>query len=132
MAIKYERYERACHVIKRIIQQLNLNHINPDRIYCVKSKGAKTRAIARIYGLPKPWIIGARLEPGYVIELVSERFDKLSCKEKIKTIIHELLHIPYNFSGGLRPHGKLVNGRKVNMLFNKLPRSLVVELCSVL
>ncbi len=128
--IRYEKYDRACSVVREIIMELNLDHIIPDRIYCVRSYNAKTRAVARIYGLPKPWMT-AGLEPGYVIEFVSERFDKQNCHEKIKTIIHELLHIPSTFSGGLRPHGRIVNGRNVYRYYRRI-KDRIEELCALL
>ncbi len=129
--IKYEPAEDVCKAIELILSTGMFPHIKPGRVKCVKSKGSKSRAIARIYGLPKPWIV-VGLEPGYVIEVVSERFFKLSCKEKVKTLIHELLHIPATFSGGLRPHGKIVNGRRVNAYYRRLDSSLLEELCRVL
>jgi len=128
--IRYEVYPQACRVIARLVESLDLSHIDPSRIHCVRSVGARTRAIARIYGLPRPWIV-AGCEPGYVIEVVSEKFDALPCEEKIKTLIHELLHIPRGFSGGLRPHGRLVNGRRVYQLYRRLGDS-VRELCGML
>ncbi len=97
----------------------------------MRSRGARTRAIARIYGLPRPWI-AVGLEPGYVIEVVSERFDALPCEEKVRVLIHELLHIPRGFTGGLRPHGRLVNERRVRSLARLLPREAWSRACSIL
>ncbi|MBI3887746.1 hypothetical protein HY310_01620 [Candidatus Microgenomates bacterium] len=66
--------------------------------------GSTSRAIARIWSLPKPWQIALKIEPQYVIEVIAERFDKLSEDEKDKTLFHELTHIPKTFSGALVPH----------------------------
>ena len=43
-------------------------------------------------------------EAFYALEFISEKFDKLPEEEKIKTIIHELMHIPQTFGGGFRHH----------------------------
>lgn len=43
-------------------------------------------------------------DPAYVIEVISERFDRLGEKEKDEVILHELAHIPRNFSGSLMAH----------------------------
>ncbi|MEM4261913.1 MAG: putative metallopeptidase, partial [Candidatus Diapherotrites archaeon] len=45
----------------------------------------------------------------YVIELISENFDKQSENEKIETIVHELMHIPKTFGGGFRHHDHVCN-----------------------
>ena len=43
----------------------------------------------------------------------------LSREEKIKTIIHELLHIPKNMGGGFRNHRPYVTRRHVNKVFKE-------------
>jgi len=116
--IRYEEAGDVCEMVKRILATGVLPHVDPGRVYCVRSRGARTRAVARIYGVPGPWV-AVGFEPGYVIEVVSERFDGLSCRGKLETIVHELLHIPYTFSGALRPHGRLVNGRRVRKILGE-------------
>ncbi len=125
--IEYMRAEDVCTAVKVLAQLEEFSHIDPARVYCLRSRGSKARAIARIYGLPRPWVevLGA---PGYIIEVVSERFDPLSLERRIKVIIHELLHIPYTFSGALRPHGRLVNERRVDRLYRKAEKLGYVDL----
>lgn len=65
---------------------------------------AKTRAIARIWGMSKLFTEVADIKPCYIIEVNAKQFDKLSERDKIKTLIHELLHIPKTFSGALLSH----------------------------
>lgn len=81
-----------------------LEHINPLRVFCFRSWGAKTRAYARIWGLSRIFQQALGIEPAYVIEVISEKFDKLPFREQDMVLIHELLHIPRTFSGALVPH----------------------------
>ena len=71
---------------------------------CFRSVGSKSRAYARTWGLPKIWQSALKVEPGYIIEVISHYFDKLSAKDQDKVLLHEIGHIPKNFSGALLPH----------------------------
>jgi predicted metallopeptidase len=119
--IKYFYAEDAFERVKEIVRTLQpeLSHIDLKRILVVRSIGSKSRALARIHGFPRIYAFATGIKPFYIIELISERYDKLPEEEKDKVLIHELLHIPRNFTGGLRPHGKYVNGRVVNQLYGK-------------
>lgn len=53
------------------------------------------RTVARIHGLGKIWQETLNSPPAYIIiEVISERYDRLTEEEKDKTLTHELLHIP--------------------------------------
>ena len=109
--------------IKRIVLKLELAYINVDNIVPFKSFGSKSRAIARIWSLPKIWQIALNTDAHYCIEVVSERFDRLSQPDKEKVIIHELLHVPKNFSGALLPHrqrSKRIDRRTIKKLYVQL------------
>lgn len=122
--LRYEQANDVCCLVKGIVEQGFFPHVNPRRVRCVRSWGSRSRAVARIHGLSGAWV-AAGFEPGYVIEVIAERFDKLSFHEKVKVIVHELLHIPSTFSGGLRPHGKHVNGRIVYRISKRLDYRLL-------
>jgi predicted metallopeptidase len=98
-----------------IIRTLDMNYIDASRIIYMRSYGSKSRAIARIWELPKVWQKALEVQPHYVIEVLAEKFDEMSEEEREKTVIHELLHIPLRFTGALVPHycfGKVRVGRK--------------------
>ena len=59
------------------------------------------------------------MKPNYVIEVISERYDTYSDAEKEKIIIHELLHIPNSFKGGLLPHKNIITKKIINKLHKK-------------
>jgi predicted metallopeptidase len=105
--------------LRLIAEKIEFDHIQPDRIFCYSTTGAKTRAIARIWGFPKIFQKALSVEPAYVLEVVSERYEKLSSEKKTKVLIHEMLHIPKNFSGALLPHtyGKIKIDKEVERLF---------------
>ena len=102
-------------------------HLQPEAIFCVSSKGAKTRAIARIYSFPKVWQVALKIKPKYVIEVISEKFDKLSQEQKDRVLIHELMHIPKTFSGALVPHKcfgrKLICAKTVDAKYEEFKRN---------
>ncbi|MDK6028954.1 putative metallopeptidase [Ignisphaera sp. 4213-co] len=94
-------------------------NIKIDNVKVVVCRNCKSKALARIYMLPPVWRFVLGLEPMYVIEVIEKNFSLLTQSEKIKVFIHELLHIPKNFSGGLRPHGKYVNSYLVDKLYKE-------------
>jgi predicted metallopeptidase len=101
-----------------IVKHIELPHINLKRIYCYRTKGSKTRAYARTWAFPKIFQRALSIEPAYVIEVLSQHYDKLDDDKKKKVLIHELLHIPKNFSGALLPHN--TRSRNINSLANQL------------
>lgn len=102
--MKYKIDPEIKKKIKILVKKLNFGHIKINNIHCIRSFDAKTRAYARIWGMSRLFKEVAGLEPHYIIEVVAKRFDKLSPRDQIKTLIHELLHIPKTFSGALLSH----------------------------
>lgn len=119
-------WHKAPDIKKKIVTLLDktgVGLIDVTSIYCYRSTGAKTRAIARIWGLAKLWQMTLNQKPSYIIEVISERFDKLGDDQQDKVLLHELAHIPKNFSGSLVPHirrGKRSFRKKVDTLIDKL------------
>ena len=91
-------------IIRDLVDVLGLEHVDVDRIFCYRSFNAKTDAVARIWSLAKLWQKALDVKAHYIIEVVSENFDHLDQDEKEKTMLHEILHIPKNFSGSLLNH----------------------------
>jgi len=123
MPIKYTEAPDVKKLVDEIADSLNFFHVVPQFVFCVRSTESKSkRTIARIHGLGKIWQEVLNLPTSYIIEVISERYDKLSETEKEKTIIHELLHIPTGFSGGFRPHKGYVDKRTVELLHKRLQK----------
>jgi len=102
--------------VREIIKLAGLYYIDGNRVKCVRSYGAKGRIYARIHSASKAFFTGLGIKPTYVIEFVAENFDKLPENEKEEIIIHELLHIPKSFKGGLIPHSKINFNKEVKIL----------------
>ena len=110
MPIEYSEAPDVKILADEIVESLGLYHIVPQFVHCVRSRGsASRRTIARIHGFGKIWQETLHLPASYVIEVISERYDKQSEEDKEKTIIHELLHMPAGFQGGFRPHKGYIN-----------------------
>jgi predicted metallopeptidase len=120
--MKYEEapeiQAKAEHIAKKLFP-----HVDMTRVKCFKSKGTSTgRTIARCHGLGKLMQKALNVDATYALEFLSERFDKMSDEEKTKVIIHELMHIPFNFGGGFKHHD-WVTDKNINMLYRKLVES---------
>jgi len=90
--------------IEEILNTLDMSHIDSSRIFCFRTSGSKSRSYARIWAMPKIFQRALGIKPAYVIEVLSKYYDKLDEDSRKKVLIHELLHIPRNFSGALLPH----------------------------
>ncbi len=92
-------------------------HVQLDRIKCLRSYGTSSRGtIARCHALGKLMQKAMGVRAFYALEFLVERFEKLSDEEKIKTIIHELMHIPKTFGGGFKHHD-VVTRKNVDILY---------------
>lgn len=124
---KYSKFEwtKASDVQKRarlLVRELQLDSLKFGRLFFFRSDGSKSRAYARTWGLPRLWQEALGVRPAYIIEVISKYFDKLSDRDKDKVIIHELTHIPKNFSGALVPHTRRRKGsfhHKLDELINR-------------
>ena len=104
MPIKYSKdYELQASVSE--IAKMLFPHVCMDSVAVLRSHGSTSRGtIARCHALGKAMQIGLGRKGFYLIEIISERFDRLSNEDKIKTLIHELMHIPKCFGGGFKHH----------------------------
>ena len=102
--MEWEEAEEVKKDIEHIINILEFTHVNPSRIFCYRTNGSKSRSYARIWAFPKIFQTALKMEPAYVIEVLAKYYDKLDSDKQKQVLIHELLHIPKNFSGALLPH----------------------------
>ncbi len=115
------RYELAQDLSERtgdIISRVRMTHIDPSKVTCLRSRGSRSRrVIARCHGLSKIMQLALNQGPQYVIEVISERFDKLSREDQTRVLIHELMHIPHSFGGGFRAHKPYVTRQRVERMY---------------
>lgn len=100
-------WQKAPDVKRRVnflIKEINLDRLKNTKIICFRSTNANTPAIARIWGLSKIWQLALEEKPAYILEVISEKFDRLNQKDQDKVLLHEFVHIPKNSSGSLLPH----------------------------
>ncbi len=102
--LEWEKAQDVENIIRELLEVLEFPHIDSRRIFSFRTQGSKSRAYARIWSMPKIFQEALNIEPAYVIEVLSKYFDKLNDDEKKRVLIHELLHIPKNFSGALLSH----------------------------
>ncbi|MFA4952849.1 MAG: putative metallopeptidase [Candidatus Pacearchaeota archaeon] len=113
------KYEFASDLQEKAdeISKVLFPHVNIQRVRCFRSYGTSSRGtIARCHALGKLMQKALGIKAVYVLEFLHERFDKMSEEEKMKVIIHELMHIPFTFGGGFKHHDH-VTDRNVNKMY---------------
>src|SRR3989344_4149228 len=101
----------------REISRILFPHVDMDRVKCFRSFGTSSRGtIARCHALGKLMQKAIGIKAVYALEFLTERFEKLSEEDKIKTIIHELMHITKTFGGGFKHHN-FVTTKNVNAMY---------------
>ena len=117
MGIKYYEAPDVKQLTDGIVRELGFAHIDAEKVHCFRSRGSKSRrTVARVHSLGKLWQQAMETRARYLIEVIAERFDRLSQEDKEKVIIHELLHIPKGFSGGFRPHKGYITQKAIDRL----------------
>ncbi len=115
-----ERAPDIDRLVRLVVKYVPFDYVDCRRIVCMRSKQATSRARARIWSFPKIWQMALDKPAYYIIEVLSQHFDHLSTDDKTRVVIHELMHIPKNFSGALVPHRgihKRIDARTVEKLF---------------
>jgi len=116
--MKYE-FAQDLQVKAEEIAKMLFPHVNMERTKCFRSYGTSSRrTIARCHALGKLMQRAMNIKAVYVLEFLSERFDKLDKEEQIKVIIHELMHVPKTFGGGFKHHN-FVHDRNVNKYYKE-------------
>ncbi len=110
MNIVWQEDKKLKQQLKKTIKEAGVTWVKTSRIFTYRSENAKTRAYARIWGLSRIWQKALKEDPAYILEVISEKYDKLSDYEKSKVLLHEVAHIPKNFSGALVPHTRKRKG----------------------
>lgn len=122
--------QKAPDILKTVVHIIDhapFEYVDSKRIVCIRSYGATSRARARIWSFPRVWQLALSLPPHYVIEVLSQHFDHLTPEDKARILIHELMHIPKNFSGALVPHSgrhRRIDRRTVEKIYEIYKNSL--------
>lgn len=116
--MKYEFAEDLQEIAEEISVMM-FPHVDLKNIKCYRSYGTSSRGtIARCHALNKIMQKAIGIKAVYVLEFLVERFEKMSEEDKIKVIIHELMHIPKTFGGGF-VHHDVVTDRNVNKCYQE-------------
>ena len=111
MAIKYKIAEDIMARIYDLVKILGHDHVRLSGVYAIRSYGSQSRGtLARCHALSKIWQLALGIKAVYIIEVISERFDKMSREEQDKILIHEIMHIPKSFGGGFTHHNVVTDG----------------------
>jgi len=120
MTITYYHAHDIEKQVREVIFKLGMKQIQSGKILCLRSHGSKAKkSFARTYKLSKAQRTQLGAKSQYVVEVISENFDTLSKAAKIKTLIHELLHIPKTVRDSFNGH-KQVSRAEVEKAYRQL------------
>ena len=115
--MRYEKAEDLRERARKIVNKMGWKHIDIENVGFLRSFGSSSRrTIARCHAMGKAMQLALDRNGFYLLEFISERFDRLSKEDQTKVIIHELMHIPKTFGGGFIHHNK-VNDRTVDAVY---------------
>jgi len=118
-SIKYEEAKDVMARVYSIAKTLGMEHVRMSGVYAVRSRASgSSRTIARCHALSKIWQLALGIDAVYIIEILSEKFDRMSSEEQDKVLIHELMHIPLSFGGGFKHHD-FVTSRNVDKIHKR-------------
>lgn len=101
------------------ISRILFPHIQIDNVKCFRSFGTSSKlTIARCHAIGKILQKALDRKAFYALEFLSERFDKFDEEEKVKIIMHELMHIPKAFGGGFKHHDFVCN-KNINKYYKE-------------
>jgi len=128
--LRVVRDMRGEEVVRELVRLLGVKNLRPSGLRIVRSN-SKTSAVARIWGVSKALQAGLGIGPTYVIELIEPEFSSMPCHERLRTLLHELAHIPKTFSGYVRPHNRWFRQELNAWLrrLNSLPENEMNRLC---
>jgi len=120
MAVTYHYANEVEKQVREVIFKLGMSHIHSGKILCLRSHGSRSKkSFARTYKLSEAQRTQLGVKSQYVIEVISENFDALSKAARIKTLIHELLHIPKKVRDGFNGHEQ-VSRAEVEKLYKQM------------
>lgn len=123
------RYEFA-EDIQKLAEEISIMlfpHVDLNNVKCFRSYGTSSRGtIARCHGLCKIMQKAIGVKAIYVLEFLTERFEKLDKEQQLKVIIHELMHIPKAFGGGFKHHD-VVTERNVNKCYAEYKKGVLLK-----
>jgi predicted metallopeptidase len=126
MPIKYF-YDQELQEIAEDISRKLFPHVDIARIKCFRSTGSSTkRTIARCHAMGKLMQLTVGVGAHYALEFLNEKFNRLSKEDQVKTVIHELMHIPKTFGGGFRHHDH-VTDKNVDKMYKEYLRLRELE-----
>jgi predicted metallopeptidase len=118
--IKYHRAPDIEAKAREIVKALEFGHIDMNRMVFIRSHGsASRRTIARCHAMPRIMQTALNIPAYYIIEVITEKFDKMPSEDQVRTIIHELMHVPKSFGGGFKYHS-YVSRERIEHMYQKL------------